>query len=143
MHENDSGFPDESAVLVRYPLRPGPERQPGQSQEEHLAILRAERATWPWLLGTVEQQCGPDEWLVTIEDGRLAELNDGSPAPEGTPDDDLLFPQCYRPVPGLPVHRAARVDGLRAYRATPRRRHRLVAGHSFFWAVTMIAPRAR
>lgn len=46
--------------------------------------------------GTVEQQCDPDEWLITIEDGRLAELQDGSPAPQGTPDDDLLFPQCYR-----------------------------------------------
>ena len=26
----------------------------------------------------------------------MAELEDGSPAPEGTPDDDLLFPQCYQ-----------------------------------------------
>jgi hypothetical protein len=67
-HENDGRFPDESEVLVRYPLRqrPGPERQPGQSEDEHLAVLRADRETWPWLLGTIEQ-CGPDEWLVTIE----------------------------------------------------------------------------
>jgi hypothetical protein len=96
IHENDSRFPDESAVLVRYPLHLGPERQPGQSQDEHLTALRAERETWPWLPGIVEQQCGPDEWLVTIEDRRLAELEDGSPAPEGTPDEGLLFPQCYR-----------------------------------------------
>ena len=94
--ENDGRFPDESEVLVRYPVHPGPERQPGQSQAEHLAALRAERETWPWLPGTIEQQCGPDEWLVTIEDRRLAELDDGSPAPDGTPDEDLLFPQCYR-----------------------------------------------
>lgn len=94
--DNDGRFPDEAPVLVRYPLRPAPERQPGQSQDEHLALLRAERETWPWLLGTVEQQCGPDEWLVTIEDRRVASLQDGNPAPEGTPDDALLFPQAYR-----------------------------------------------
>jgi len=82
MHENDGRFPDESPVLVRYPLD-GP---PSVS----------DRAEWPWLQGTIEQQCGPNEWLVTIEDRRLAELDDGSPAPEGTPDEDLLFPQCYR-----------------------------------------------
>jgi hypothetical protein len=82
MHENDGRFPDESPVLVRYPLD-GPRSI-------------NDRAEWPWLPGTIEQQCGPDEWLVTIEDRRLAELDDGSPAPEGTPDEDLLFPQCYR-----------------------------------------------
>lgn len=43
--ENDGRFPDESEVLVRYPLRPAPERQPGQSQEEHLAVPQAERET--------------------------------------------------------------------------------------------------
>ena len=102
MDENDSRFPDEAAVLVRYPLRPGPERQPGQSQDEHHAALRADRETWPWLPATVEQQCGPDEWLVTIEDRRLAELDDGSPAPEGTVDEDLLFPQCYRDSSEIP-----------------------------------------
>jgi len=94
--ENYGRFPDESPVLVRYPLQPGPERQPGQPQDEHLAALRAERETWPWLPGIIEQQCGPDEWLVTIEDRRLAVAEDGSPAPEGTPDEDLLFPQCFR-----------------------------------------------
>ncbi len=95
-YDNDGRFPDESAVLVRYPLTPGPEQKPGQSDAEQLAVRAAERKTWPWLLGTVEQQCGPDEWLITIEDRRVAEVGDGSPAPEGTPDDDLLFPQCYR-----------------------------------------------
>jgi hypothetical protein len=82
MHENDGRFPDESPVLVRYPL--------------HGPSSVSDRAEWPWLPGTIEQQCGPDEWLVTIEDRRLAELDDGSPAPQGTPDEDLLFPQCYR-----------------------------------------------
>ena len=112
--DNDGRFPDEAPVLVRYPLHPGPERQPGQSQEEHLAILRAERETWPWLLGTIEQQCGPDEWLITIEDRRLAELDDGSPAPEGTPDDDLLFPQCFRDASEIQAtRRLADSPGLR------------------------------
>ena len=44
----------------------------------------------------MEQQCGPDEWLVTIEDRRVAELEDGTPAPAGTPDEQLLFPMCFR-----------------------------------------------
>jgi hypothetical protein len=96
IRENDGRFPDESEVLVRYPLHPGPKRLPGQSDEEHLATLRADRENWPWLVGTIEQQCGPGEWLVTIEDRRLAELEDGSPAPDGTPGEDLLFPQCFR-----------------------------------------------
>lgn len=73
MHDNDGRFPDQATVLVRYPLHPGPARRPGQSPDEHRAALRAERQTWPWLPGTVEQQCGPDEWLITIEDPRLAE----------------------------------------------------------------------
>jgi hypothetical protein len=44
----------------------------------------ASRESWPWLAPTVEYQCGPDEWLVTIEDRRLAELDDGTLAPEMT-----------------------------------------------------------
>lgn len=96
MSENDGRFPDDSAVETPFPLQRALQRQPGQSTEEYFEILRAERKTWPWLLATVEQQCGPDEWLVTIEDRRVAQLADHSPAPEGTPDDDLLFPQCYR-----------------------------------------------
>ncbi len=95
-HENDGRHPDESEVLVRYPLSPAPDRQPGQSAEEHLAVLRAERETWPWLPGTIEQQCSPDEWLVTVDDRRVAMLGDDSPAPDGTPDEDLWFPQCFR-----------------------------------------------
>jgi hypothetical protein len=94
--DNDGRFPDESEVLVRYPIGPDPERQPGTSDDEHLAVLRADREGWPWLLGIIEHQCGPDEWKVTVEDRRLAELEDGSPAPEGTADEDLWFPQCFR-----------------------------------------------
>jgi hypothetical protein len=82
IHENDGRFPDESAALVHYPLG-------GRHSAE-------ERSDWPWLEGTIDQQCGPDEWLVTVQDRRLAELEDGTLAPDSTPDDDLLFPQCYR-----------------------------------------------
>jgi hypothetical protein len=69
-------------VLVRYPL--------------DAPRSASDRERWPWLPGTAEQQRGPDEWRVTIEDRRPAELEDGTLAPEGTPDEDLLFPQCYR-----------------------------------------------
>jgi hypothetical protein len=78
----DRQFPEGSAVLVRYP-----------AEERRTA---SDRESWPWLHGTIEQQCGPDEWLVTVEDRRLAQLEDGRPAPEGTPDSELLFPQCFR-----------------------------------------------
>jgi hypothetical protein len=80
-YDNDGRFPDGAAVQARYPVgrRSGPDRD-----------------AWPWLDATVEQQCGPDEWLVTIEDRRVAELEDGTPAPAGTPDDQLLFPMCFR-----------------------------------------------
>jgi hypothetical protein len=96
VQDNDGRFPDESPVLVRYPLPPFWEQKPGQSDAERLAELAAERKAWPWLPGTVEQQCGPDEWLITVEDRRLAEIDDGRPAPTGTADEDLLFPQCFR-----------------------------------------------
>src|SRR5713101_875112 len=86
---NDGRFPDDSAVLVRYPDAP-------QAQQVTGPEARAEREAWPWLSGTVEEQCGPDEWLVTVEDRRVAELADGSPALDGTPDEDLFFPQCFR-----------------------------------------------
>ena len=82
LEQNDGRFPDESDVLVRYPLN--------KEQEQD------DKAVWPWLPGVIEQQCGPDEWLVTVYDRDLAELEDGSPAPDGTPGEDLFFPQCFR-----------------------------------------------
>ena len=74
-----NAFPDNTPVETRFPL----------NQEDH-------RDTWPWLPGWVVTQCGPDEWQVCVQDPRLAELEDGSPAPEGTPEDEALFPLCFR-----------------------------------------------
>ena len=81
-YDNDGRFPDGAAVQARYP-------DTGRTSG-------SDRDAWPWLDATVEQQCGPDEWLVTIEDRRVAELEDGTPAPVGIPDDQLLFPMCFR-----------------------------------------------
>ena len=64
-NDNDGRFPDESRVEVRYP-RTG--------QEEH-----GDRAAWPWLPGSIVEQCGPDEWLVCVEDRDVAVLHDGRP----------------------------------------------------------------
>jgi hypothetical protein len=54
------------------------------------------REDWPWLPGVIESQGGPDEWMVTVYAREVAELEDGSPAPEGTADEDLFHPQCFR-----------------------------------------------
>ena len=56
MHEdedNDGRFPDETQVEVR---------DPGSKQEE-----QGDRERWPWLPGTIAEQCGPDEWYVCVE----------------------------------------------------------------------------
>lgn len=81
--QNDGRFPDESDVLVRYPA-------PGMTGE-------TPREDWPWMTGIIEVQCGPDEWCVTVTDRRLARLEDiTTPAPDGTPEEDLWYPQCFR-----------------------------------------------
>ena len=51
--DNDGRFPDESPVEVRYPR---------SKQEEH-----ANRDSWPWLAGSIIEQCRPDEWLVCAQ----------------------------------------------------------------------------
>ena len=48
--DNDGRFPDETPVEVRYPRR---------EQEE-----QGVREQWPWLPGTIVEQCGPAEWYV-------------------------------------------------------------------------------
>ena len=85
MHEdedNDGKFPDESPVEVRYPR---------SKQEE-----QADRDTWPWLPGTIVEQCGPDEWYVYVEVRDLAVLRDGRRPPGGTASRNLYYPCCFR-----------------------------------------------
>lgn len=53
------------------------------------------REEWPWYPGVVEG-CTDGEYQVTVYARELAELEDGSPAPDGTADDDLWFPGCFR-----------------------------------------------
>lgn len=75
-------FPDESGVMVRYPA-------PGMT-------AATPREAWPWMPGVIESRGGPDEWLVTVYAREVAQLEDGTPAPDGTPGEDLWFPQCFR-----------------------------------------------
>ena len=75
-------FADDTPVMVRYP------RTPEQ--------LWGNRAEWPWLPGTILEQCGPDEWRVVVEDITVAVRRDGSkPAPH-TPKNRLYSPSCLR-----------------------------------------------
>jgi len=80
--DNDGKFPDESPVDVRYPR---------SAQEE-----QTDREQWPWLPGTIVEQCGPDEWYVCIEVRELAVLQDGRRAPRGTASRNLYYPCCYQ-----------------------------------------------
>jgi hypothetical protein len=75
-------FPDESPVEVRYPR---------SKQEE-----QGDREQWPWLPGTIVEQCGPDEWYVCVEVRELAVLRDGRRAPRGTASRNLYYPCCFR-----------------------------------------------
>ena len=80
--DNDGRFPDDSLVEVPYPR---------DKREE-----QGERSAWPWLPGSILSQCAPDEWHVCVEARELAVLDDRSPAPAGTADEDLFFPCCFR-----------------------------------------------
>ncbi len=90
--DNDGWFPDDSPVLVKYPRTP--------------AQMGGDRADWPWVPGWIVSQCGPDEWEVCVEDRGLAVLEDGSVPPPGTPEDNLLYPVCFRD--STEIRRAAR-----------------------------------
>lgn len=79
---SDNPYPDGAPVLVRYPQT--------KAQE------KADRQSWPWLPGSIVQRCGPDEWQVCVEARGVAMLEDGTRPPEDTPDDELLFPCCFR-----------------------------------------------
>ena len=58
-------FPDDSDVMVRYPA-------PGMTAS-------TPREAWPWMPGVIENQCGADEWMVTVYAREVAQLEDGSP----------------------------------------------------------------
>ena len=112
-NDNDGRFPDESRVEVRYPRT---------RQEEH-----GDRAAWPWLPGTIERQCGTDEWQVCVEDRDVAVLRDGRPAPRNTASRNLYYPLCCRdsseirrPAPTVPRPSVPglRVDATPAVRRT-------------------------
>ena len=76
--DNDGRYPDDSEVEVRYP------RDKREARE-------TERAGWPWLPGSIVEQCRADEWYVAVCERSLAVLEDGQPAPDGTAEDDLFF----------------------------------------------------
>ena len=81
--DDDNPYPDGTPILVRFPRTKAEEQ--------------GDRSAWPYLPGTIEQRCAPDEWQVVVTDRQVAETEDGTPALEdGTPDDDLWFPTCYR-----------------------------------------------
>ena len=75
-------FTEDMAVMVRFP----------RTKEEE----RSDRAKWPWLPGTIVQQCGPDEWQVCVEDMSVAVRKDGSKPTLGTPQSNLYYPLCFR-----------------------------------------------
>jgi hypothetical protein len=82
MDSNDRSFPDDTPVETRYPL----------NQEQHDGDCDA----WPWLPGTIVQQCRPDEWQVRVEDPRVAVRTDGSKPTPRTPKNQLYYPLCFR-----------------------------------------------
>jgi hypothetical protein len=82
MSEDGPAFADDMAVEVRFP----------RTKEEE----RGDRADWPWLPGTIVQQCGPDEWQVCVEDMSVAVRKDGSKPTPRTPSNRLYYPLCFR-----------------------------------------------
>jgi hypothetical protein len=65
-------YPEDTPVMVRYPLTPEQEQGP--------------REAWPWLPATVTEVCGPDEWQVCVEADQVAAEDAG----------DKLYPLCFR-----------------------------------------------
>ncbi len=78
----DGQLVEDTPVMVRYP----------RTKEEE----QGDRARWPWLPGTIVQQCGPDEWQVCVEDLAVAVRQDGSKPSPGTPKNKLFYPLCFR-----------------------------------------------
>ena len=108
MNEFDEGTP----VLVKYPA-------PGMTAD-------TPREDWPWMPGTIEEVCGAGEWLVAVLDRQVGTEEDGTPAMDGTPDDDLycpaVFPRRHRDPGG------GAMSGIRWERTPDRRTWRASAG---------------
>ena len=51
---------------------------------------------WPWLPGTIVQQCGPDEFQIVVEDMSVALRQDGSRPTPRTPKNKLFYPLAYQ-----------------------------------------------
>jgi hypothetical protein len=77
-----AAFADDMAVMVGFPRT---------KQEE-----QGDRAAWPWLPGTIVQQCGPDEFQIVVEDMAVAVRQDGSRPTPRTPKNKLFYPLCFR-----------------------------------------------
>ena len=88
------GFAEDDAVLVKYP----------RSKDEE----RGDRADWPWLPGTILEQCGPDEWQVCVEDMSVAVRKDGSRPTPRTPRNRLYYPLCFRDASEIKLAGGAR-----------------------------------
>ena len=79
---NDGRYPDETPVEIRYP----------RSEREE----QGDRDQWPWLPGTIVEQCVPEEWYVCVELRELAVLRDGRRAALGTASRNLCYPCWFR-----------------------------------------------
>jgi hypothetical protein len=69
---SDNPYPEDSWVLVRYPLTP--------------EQARGDREAWPWLPGWVAAECGPGEWEICVQ----------SPEVAGEYDGETVYPTCFR-----------------------------------------------
>lgn len=87
-------FTEGDLVMVRYPaeryIRPD-----GITDLESIARLRELSESWPWMLGTITH-CGDGEYQVTVEDERVSERSDGSPAGPEVPAEHRYHPVCFR-----------------------------------------------
>jgi hypothetical protein len=75
-------YPEGTWVEARFPI----------TQEQQAGP----RESWPWVRGYVCEVCGPDEWQVVVQAPELAQLEDGTPAPEGTPEEAAYYPAVFR-----------------------------------------------
>ncbi len=68
----ESPYPEDSLVQVRYPLTAVQAQGPRQE--------------WSWLPGTVVTVCGPGEWQVCVEADEVSFEENG----------ETLYPLCFR-----------------------------------------------